>query len=396
MITTNNDKEKYMIKFLNRTDILKKTEKGITLIVLLITIVVLLILAGISIAIVTGDNGMLTKTKEAKEQTNIAQISEIKKIEFQELILYIQQIGFTYVEGEIESGVIVKDKKGNEFVWVPINRDNMIAQNNHDLENKIKNKIYPMVIKTNDNNYSGINYNFEYDEKLKKPKIEIRNIDKEPGIVEKDTVVENIQIAEPNAKSKEEFLEILQKDFNNMVKSVYEHKGFFIARYETSYSEEKGIRSLKNEEQLKPPQDSKSWYYIYNKQKYEYLGNNNLQSYTIWGCQYDQIMIWMKDIRNDSKNAEYPFYIIDSTDMGYYNETGGFNTIKRKTGFYPVKGIYDLAGNAAEFTMEIYDKNNRVFRGNNVYSNGTEAPASKKIGYVPSVNYPFGSRFVLY
>ena len=40
--------------------------KGITLIALIITIIVLLILAGISIATLTGDNGILSKAQEAK------------------------------------------------------------------------------------------------------------------------------------------------------------------------------------------------------------------------------------------------------------------------------------------------------------------------------------------
>ncbi len=44
-----------------------KSEKGITLIALIITIIVLLILAGVSIAMLTGDNGILTRTKSSKQ-----------------------------------------------------------------------------------------------------------------------------------------------------------------------------------------------------------------------------------------------------------------------------------------------------------------------------------------
>ena len=51
--------------------IIKKRNSGITLIALVITIIVLLILAGVSIAMLTGDNGILTQAKEAKE-ANIA------------------------------------------------------------------------------------------------------------------------------------------------------------------------------------------------------------------------------------------------------------------------------------------------------------------------------------
>ena len=46
----------------------EKANKGITLIALVITIIVLLILAAISIATLTGENGLLTKASTAKEK----------------------------------------------------------------------------------------------------------------------------------------------------------------------------------------------------------------------------------------------------------------------------------------------------------------------------------------
>ena len=48
-----------------------KQKKGITLIALVITIIVLLILAGVSIAMLTGNNGILTQANNAKTQTEI-------------------------------------------------------------------------------------------------------------------------------------------------------------------------------------------------------------------------------------------------------------------------------------------------------------------------------------
>ena len=53
-----------------------KNVKGITLIALVITIIVLLILAGISIATLTGDNGILTKAQNAGEETKKATAQE--------------------------------------------------------------------------------------------------------------------------------------------------------------------------------------------------------------------------------------------------------------------------------------------------------------------------------
>ena len=53
-----------------------KTNKGITLIALVITIIVLLILAGVTIATLTGDNGILTKAQNAKTQNDKATAKE--------------------------------------------------------------------------------------------------------------------------------------------------------------------------------------------------------------------------------------------------------------------------------------------------------------------------------
>ena len=53
-----------------------KNEKGITLIALVVTIVVLLILAGVSISMLTGENGIVTRAQEAKIMTELATVNE--------------------------------------------------------------------------------------------------------------------------------------------------------------------------------------------------------------------------------------------------------------------------------------------------------------------------------
>ena len=60
---------------------MKKTnEKGITLMALIVTIIVLIILAGISIGALTGDNGIINQAKKAKEDTEISSEKEILEI----------------------------------------------------------------------------------------------------------------------------------------------------------------------------------------------------------------------------------------------------------------------------------------------------------------------------
>ena len=61
-----------------------KSKSGITLIALVVTIIVLIILAGVSISLVLGDNGIITKAKQGKENTEIAANEEEKQ--FSELL----------------------------------------------------------------------------------------------------------------------------------------------------------------------------------------------------------------------------------------------------------------------------------------------------------------------
>ena len=57
--------------------------KGITLIALVITIIVLLILAGVSIAMLTGQNGILTQATNAGDKTSVAEVVERVNMELQ-------------------------------------------------------------------------------------------------------------------------------------------------------------------------------------------------------------------------------------------------------------------------------------------------------------------------
>ena len=56
-----------------------KREKGITLISLVVTIIVLLILAGVTLTMLTGENGIMTRAKTAREKHEIGQAQEQKR-----------------------------------------------------------------------------------------------------------------------------------------------------------------------------------------------------------------------------------------------------------------------------------------------------------------------------
>ena len=87
-----------------------KNSKGITLIALVITIIVLLILAGVTIATLTGDNGILGKANEAKTRTNEKDEEEQIKIGYSEYLIAKQ----TGEQSDLKiSGATVTGKEGD-------------------------------------------------------------------------------------------------------------------------------------------------------------------------------------------------------------------------------------------------------------------------------------------
>lgn len=68
-----------------------KNNKGVTLVALVVTIIVLIILAGISINLLLGDNGIITIAKRAKENIEFARIEE--ETELNELYSQLENTG---------------------------------------------------------------------------------------------------------------------------------------------------------------------------------------------------------------------------------------------------------------------------------------------------------------
>ena len=88
-----------------------RTASGITLVALVVTIIVLLILAGVSINLVAGSNGILGKATKAVDITNMAKIKEEIELKIAEsqMDYYMKDNNFAnvndYVKAELEKGV---------------------------------------------------------------------------------------------------------------------------------------------------------------------------------------------------------------------------------------------------------------------------------------------------
>ena len=138
-----------------------KKNKGITLVALVVTIVVLLILAGVSINLVLGNNGIIAKAQDAKTKSAEASQNDLKgmnalvsemegalagngsngsgsgngntgsennfvtkntEVTYPDGKVWIPE-GFKIAKGSastVQGGVVIEDKDGNQFVWVPV------------------------------------------------------------------------------------------------------------------------------------------------------------------------------------------------------------------------------------------------------------------------------------
>ena len=96
---------------------LKESEKGITLIALVITIIVLLILAAVSIAMLTGENGILSKASNAKEKHLIAKYEEELNLCIMEM--QTDELGTLTMQKLIENlpQYIQTEQPGEQYEW---------------------------------------------------------------------------------------------------------------------------------------------------------------------------------------------------------------------------------------------------------------------------------------
>ena len=136
-----------------------KNKKGITLVALVVTIVVLIILAGITLTLVLGQNGIIGKAKEARAASTNADKATAEGLNnlYNEMVIATGEqttpttvataigtvlsttanaqlkddggntvtipAGFKVAIGsptKQEDGIIIEDKDGNQYVWIPV------------------------------------------------------------------------------------------------------------------------------------------------------------------------------------------------------------------------------------------------------------------------------------
>ena len=250
-------------------------------------------------------------------------------------------------DANINNGIVVQAKDGSEFVWVPITNTEATGDNNMYWVSDGAN--VGQLYSNNSGNVFG----------TKRTQYSTSGGLSEPSVVSGDATEKNtITSGDSDA-----LLAQFQSEFNAMINSVKTYGGFYVGRYETSFQNGK-VKSAKTTD---PTQilnagrdDCLYWYGLYEKAK-SYVtdaGISNATSCMIWGCAYDQIMLWMQDT-------------ITVTDTS--GTIGNFSSNPINTGSvnnYCIKNIYDLCGNYQEWTMDCL-WSGRAARGGN-YTSSTD------------------------
>ena len=375
-----------------------RREKGITLIALVITIVVLIILATISINAVIGQGGIIEKAKEAKNLHDEGQSEEETKLEeaANSIAQYYTMVDKSWdstkvdtvkssdninvpvpkgyvastvpTETRVSTGFVIKQGTDgsktegiNEFVWVPVSNISDIydevnkAGQLWDLSETTSTKItYPT---TQNSGY------------------------REPDVVvgtgaQYDAVAGNLsQAGLESSATASDFKAQLQNEFDKMIKSVKEYGGFYIGRFEAGVDSttlraaatvaqtvvcKKGVAPYNyvpwgaNTNDASEVQGASGAVYLARNM---YKTSDSVTSTLIYGCQWDAMCRYIGDCQRTTPKKSAP------------ERTG---SIEKDVS----KNIYDLAGNCWEWTMEAYGEY-RVLRGGDLYTATTIAARTK-------------------
>ena len=143
---------------------------GITLIALVVTIIILIILAGISISMLTSQNGILTRTIEAKEKTELANEKEVieqKIIQFQmeeKIDSHVEPIGTRLQEKTIENGNkwnVIYLKNKNQIYgtgWYYLKKNTEVLDYGKIKNDWILNYSTGEIIELNENDFTNLQY----------------------------------------------------------------------------------------------------------------------------------------------------------------------------------------------------------------------------------------------
>ena len=384
-----------------------KKNKGITLVALVVTIVVLLILAGVSINLVLGNNGIIAKAKDAETKSAEASENDLKGMnalvsEMEGALagngsngsgsgngntgsgnnFVTKNTEVTYPDGKVwipegfristdsastvQGGVVIEDKDLNQFVWVPVAT---LAD------------------------YKRMAYSY--------------NVATE----ETDTATNSIKI-EYSSSDSNYFTEALPEDEKT---SVERYKGFYIGRYEAGDKENTEAKTLRSSNDVTKTVTIKANQAPYNyvkiaqaislaegfATKQGYKAKTKLVSSYAWDTTIAFIQKVNRDYGNSSKEGNYRDTTFSYTDITGARQTKEKNSkVLVPTGqTTPVCNIYDMGGNVWEWTTESCSKlfmHYAALRGGSCYNDFANSPAGDRYSNSDTAGVDIGFRLTLF
>ena len=406
-----------------------KKNKGITLVALVVTIVVLLILAGVSINLVLGNNGIIAKAKEAQRKS--AEASQNDLIGMNELaqqlegklngstgsgsenggktepetVPYLPSDDFHYdTSTSVDTGLVIQDASGNEYVWVVVPRTTAVYAKTGLGKTTFTDADYTSIENDLKDYTSTYVTTYGYSDTYVAD-------DKSVGWFADETAYNNLK--------------------NSMLKSVYENGGFYVGRYEAGIGTNRtSIESQVNGKYPVPTTapvskaDAYPYTYVTRTQAQNLASNVNSGTKTsslMFGVQWDLVLAFMS--KDTAKITSTDDLTTNSTAIGNYrdsvfqlSQTGKYATMSdynlsstwnpsttSTTNFVDssrnkiaqssngngilvttgtseknkVMNIYDVAGNVWEWTLEKTSKNDPcASRGGGFSNTGTNYPTA--------------------
>ena len=398
---------------------------------MVVTIVVLLILAGVTISLLLDENGIIKKSKDARREYGQAKANEQEQMDNAEdwideavtgkVTLAKVPVGTkaskngtingeegnsnnptipkgyipidtatsTWGDGStapsqdsVDHGLVIKDEKNNEWVWIPVDKATLATMYEESSDEKtlcgttgatvVKTKLYSKTITIGtDTNKETMSRTTTGLTGYREPDLVVSGSSYDARTEYYNTIL--------GFESKEKMAEAFVADYNEMIASISKYGGFYIGRYELS---EAGVQKDK------ATLTNTNWYNLYKKCK-ELNASDKVETRMIWGCQWDVTMNWLISSGAKTSNEVNK----DSSSWGNYYNTSvkandGTTEIKAngtlaklntgKTTFTMANNIYDLAGNVCEWTQEAYGTNRRALRGGNYGCYGSDSPASHR------------------
>jgi len=385
----------------NRTKARIENNKGITLIALVVTIIVLIILATISINLVFNENGIIKKAQRAKEFQANGEASDQERIDIYDQHIAnalagkggnsaggdipVQQTikdkyseiqtdtvttqddngnkvvvpgGFKIAEDSgtnVQDGIVIEDESGNQFVWVPVSNINHDGTNPIVLKDESKKEITlgRYTFDSSTGAETKVQYGSEYAETTL-AKVQAGEVDSYKA---DSYFYELTEFRESNYKDDLTGTNATAKDLKGFIESVRDNKGYYIARYEASYSSGSTF-GVGNDSSYYKPASKKStanseggmnytegtlWNFISQgnaskASRQMYYGNEFVESDLVNSYAWDTAIVYIQAMGNNN----------------YANVDSGTNTSLLNTGETGDKKckIFDMAGNLSELTTE--------------------------------------------